>query len=66
MKNLDDDVLADASAMMAQAYINLDSIDAALPYMKLAAETVRDNELKGTIFIHQRSVVQSFRAQRQR
>ena len=44
---LDDVVLADASAIMAQAYINLDSFPEALPYMKLASENVRDNELKG-------------------
>ena len=44
---LDDDVLADASAMMAQAYINLDSLSEALPFMKTASENVRDNELKG-------------------
>ncbi|MFT4669665.1 MAG: hypothetical protein ACI9HJ_001239, partial [Ulvibacter sp.] len=44
---LDDDVLADASAIIAQAYINLDSLPEALPFMKLASENVRDNELKG-------------------
>lgn len=44
---LEDDVLADASAMMAQAYINLDSIPQALPYMKLASENTRNNELRG-------------------
>ena len=44
---LDDDVFADASAIMAQAYINLDSLPEALPFMKLASENVRDNELKG-------------------
>jgi tetratricopeptide (TPR) repeat protein len=38
---------ADASAIMAQAFINLDSLDAALPYIKLASEYVKDNELKG-------------------
>lgn len=46
-EDLEDDILADASAMMAQAYINLDSIPEALPYMKLASENTRDNELKG-------------------
>jgi len=44
---LEDDVLADASAMMAQAYINLDSIPQALPYMKLASENTKNNELRG-------------------
>lgn len=38
---------ADASAIMAQAFINLDSLDAALPYIKLASEYVDNNELKG-------------------
>ncbi len=51
-KMLDDDVLededrVDASAIMAQAYINLDSIAEALPYMKYAAEEVKDKELQG-------------------
>ena len=46
-EELDDDVLADASAIIAQAYINLDSLPEALPFMKLASENVRDNELKG-------------------
>jgi tetratricopeptide (TPR) repeat protein len=46
-EELDNDVVADASAIMAQAYINLDSLPEALPYMKLASEKVRDNELKG-------------------
>ncbi|NND62116.1 MAG: hypothetical protein HKN48_02860 [Flavobacteriaceae bacterium] len=46
-QELEDEDLADASAIMAQAFINLDSIDAALPYIKLAAEYVKDNELKG-------------------
>ncbi|HAT64730.1 MAG TPA: hypothetical protein DCS66_09030 [Flavobacteriaceae bacterium] len=39
--------LADASAIMAQAYINLDTLEAALPLIKTASEYVRDNELKG-------------------
>lgn len=46
-EDLDDDEIADASAIMAQAFINLDSIDGALPHIKMAAEYVRDNELKG-------------------
>lgn len=44
---LEDEELADASAILAQAFVNLDSIDAALPYIKLASEYTRDNELKG-------------------
>lgn len=39
--------LADASAIMAQAYINLDTLEAALPLIKTASDYVRDNELKG-------------------
>ena len=46
-EELDDDVIADASAIIAQAYINLDSLPEALPFMKLACDNVRDNELKG-------------------
>ena len=46
-EELDDDVIADANAMLAQAMINLDSIPQALPYMKVASEYIKDNELKG-------------------
>jgi len=35
--------LADAAAMLSQAFINLDSIEAALPYIKYASENVKDN-----------------------
>ncbi len=38
---------ADASAIVAQAYINLDSLEAALPYIKRASENVKDHELEG-------------------
>ncbi len=41
------DDFADASAIIAQAYINLDSIEAALPYIKRASENTKNNELKG-------------------
>ncbi len=46
-EELTQEELADASAIMAQAYINLDSLDAALPYMKIASENVKDKELIG-------------------
>ncbi|MDC8005057.1 hypothetical protein POV27_13425 [Aureisphaera galaxeae] len=46
-EGLSDEDAADASAIMAQAYINLDSIEEALPHIKLASEYVKDNELKG-------------------
>jgi len=46
-EDLEEEELADASAILAQAFINLDSIDAALPYIKLASEYTRDNELRG-------------------
>jgi tetratricopeptide (TPR) repeat protein len=46
-EDLEGDELADASAMMAQAYINLDSIEEAVPYIKLAASNIRNKELKG-------------------
>ncbi len=39
--------LADAAAMLSQAFINLDSIEAALPYIKFAAEHEKDKELIG-------------------
>ena len=42
-----DDEYADANAIMAQAWVNLDSLEAALPYMKIASEVVPNNELKG-------------------
>ncbi|PQB05502.1 tetratricopeptide repeat protein [Aureitalea marina] len=42
-----DDEYADANAIMAQAWVNLDSLEAALPYIKIASEVVPDNELKG-------------------
>ncbi len=46
-EGLSDEDNADASAIMAQAYINLDSVEAALPLIKLASAYVKDNELKG-------------------
>lgn len=46
-EDLKDEVIADANAMIAQAMINLDSIPQALPYMKIASENIKDNELKG-------------------
>lgn len=46
-EELDEEVLADGAAMMAQAYVNLDSLPQALAYMKLATDNVQDNELKG-------------------
>ncbi|MAN59098.1 MAG: hypothetical protein CMC08_04600 [Flavobacteriaceae bacterium] len=45
--NLDEEELADASAIMAQAYINLDSIEEALPYVKMASQFVKNDELQG-------------------
>lgn len=44
---LDQEEIADGAAMMAQAYINLDSLPAALEYIKIAVENVKDKELKG-------------------
>jgi len=46
-EELEEEELAEASAMMTQAYINLDSIPEALPYIKLASEYTNDNELRG-------------------
>lgn len=45
--SLEDEELAEGAAIMAQAYINLDSIEEAVPYIKMASEYVKDNELKG-------------------
>lgn len=44
---LNSDEVSDAAAMMSQAFINLDSMEPALHYIKMAAENVRDKELKG-------------------
>tara|TARA_R110000787_G_scaffold109035_2_gene217522 strand:+ start:7927 stop:10566 length:2640 start_codon:yes stop_codon:yes gene_type:complete len=46
-KEIDKGDLADASAILAQALINLDSIEVAIPYIKYASENVKDFELKG-------------------
>lgn len=49
---LGEEVIADGAAMMAQAYINLDSLPQALEYIKIATENVENKELKGRyIFI---------------
>ena len=45
--NLNEEETADGAAMMAQAFINLDSLQPALDYIKIAAENVKDKELKG-------------------
>lgn len=45
--NLKEPTKAEASIMIAQAYIQMDSLPEALPYVQLAAENVRDNEKKG-------------------
>ena len=44
---LNSDEMSDAAAMMSQAFINLDSLEPALHYIKLAAENVSDKELNG-------------------
>ncbi|MDC7996769.1 tetratricopeptide repeat protein [Gilvibacter sediminis] len=46
---IEDEDLSEASAMIGQAYINLDTLEAALPYIKTAAEYTRDNENKGRL-----------------
>lgn len=45
--DLDEEEIADGAAMMAQAFINLDSLQPALDYIKMASENVKDKELKG-------------------
>ena len=44
---LSEEETADGAAMMAQAFINLDSLQPALEYIKIASENVKDNELQG-------------------
>lgn len=44
---MEDQDRIDAAAMIAQAYMSLDSIPEALEYIKIAAENVKDKELKG-------------------
>ncbi len=46
-EGLSDDDKADAAAVMAQAYINMDTLEAALPMIKVASEYVDDNEMRG-------------------
>lgn len=45
--DVNEDDEADASAIMAQAFINLDSLEAALPYIRTASDKTKDKELKG-------------------
>jgi len=47
LKEISKEDYADASAIIAQAFINLDSLETALPYIKQASENVKSNELKG-------------------
>lgn len=44
---LSEEEIADGAAMMSQAFINLDSLQPALDYIKIAAENVKDKELIG-------------------
>ena len=44
---LNQEEIADGAAMMAQAFINLDSLQPALDYIKIAEENVKDKELIG-------------------
>ncbi len=44
---LDEEEIAEGAAMMTQAFINLDSLQPALEYIKVATENVNDPELKG-------------------
>jgi len=45
--NLSKEDRIDGAAMLAQAYVNLDSLPQALEFIKIASESVKDNELKG-------------------
>ncbi|CAM3343141.1 tetratricopeptide repeat protein [Aequorivita lipolytica] len=44
---LEDEEMAEGAAMMTQAFINLDSLQPALEYIKIATENIKDKELKG-------------------
>lgn len=46
-ESLNEEEIAEGAAMMAQAFVNLDSLEPALDYIKIASEKVDDNELKG-------------------
>lgn len=46
-EELEEQELAEASAIMAEAYINLDSIAEAVPYIKLASNYEKNKELQG-------------------
>lgn len=46
-EDLSDQDFTDASAIMAEAYISLDSLKEALPFIKQASETEKNKELKG-------------------
>lgn len=46
-KELKDQDIADAKAMLAQAYLNLNKLDSALVYIKDAADLTRKNEERG-------------------
>ena len=46
-EGLTDQDKADAAAVMAEAYINLDTLAAALPLIQMAATTIKDKELQG-------------------
>ncbi len=46
-EGLTDQDKADAAAIMAQAYINLDTLPAALPMIQMAASMIKDKELQG-------------------
>lgn len=46
-EDLTEEEVADGAAMMAQAFINLDSLQPALEYIKMATKNVKDKELKG-------------------
>src|SRR5690554_4285283 len=45
--DLNQEEIAEGAAMMAQAFINLDSLQPALDYIKIASENIKDKELKG-------------------
>ncbi|MGB6267434.1 MAG: hypothetical protein WBF67_00360 [Olleya sp.] len=46
-EELDDQELADATSILAQAYINTKSLDSALTQMKIAAKATKKNDEKG-------------------
>jgi tetratricopeptide (TPR) repeat protein len=49
---IDKNELADAAGIISQAYLNLDSLDVALPYIKFAAENTKKQRTKRSLYLY--------------